>query len=169
MCGGTALPYEGAAGCCRESLGSPAMCWSQLQRWQAKLRPPVVVLHRAEGLYFINGLGEWQPLASFTNDSLVLPLRVPQRRTSCIQDWPTPWSSQPRYLHGLLALPIPAVRGSVLYLRGAPHSTPSPLPVGQHEVWVHLLSGGCVHPLGKASCSAVFLVAVGSLSLCLSP
>ena len=30
------------------------MCWSQLQRWQAKLRPSVVVLYQAEGLCLIN-------------------------------------------------------------------------------------------------------------------
>lgn len=55
-------------------------------------------------------------------------------------------------------------------ISGVPtHSTPSPLPVGQHEAWVHLLSGGSIRTLGKASRSAAFLFAVGSLSLCLSP
>lgn len=42
------------------------MCWSQLQRRQAKLRPPVVVLHRAEGLYLINGFGE--PTSSLSHE-----------------------------------------------------------------------------------------------------
>lgn len=49
---------------------------------------------------------------------------------------------------------------------GVPNpSTPSPPALGHPEACGHVACGGCFHSLIKALCSAVFLVAAGSLSL----
>lgn len=97
----------------------------------AKLRPPVVVLYQAEGMCLIDGFEGGQPLASSTKDLLVLPLRVPQRRTlfgsgygAVSQGTPTRSWPHPSLLLG----PSPCCRGSGLYSRGAhpQHLTTSP-------------------------------------------
>ena len=110
----------GAAG----SLGSQAMYWSQVQRWEANLGPLTVALHQAEGMCLIKWLwrASLQPLPQTIH--LFSPsgcLREGHRvfgtglhygavsQGTSTGSWPCP---------SLLSHPTPHCRGSVLYLRG---------------------------------------------------